>query len=91
MALGFRDTIRVVEEEKEVTKFIEGKSPRRNFRTHWQLLQVQYLYFTELKLEEAISEDSRAGHHEGRCVCSTHHVQYVTSTPGCMVCQSLRR
>jgi long-chain acyl-CoA synthetase len=58
-ALGWRDTIRVIEEEKDVTKVIDGKEvTQKKLWKYFELSDYKYLSYIELK--EAISEVSRA-------------------------------
>ena len=58
-ALGWRDTIRVIEEEKEVTKVVDGKEvTQKKLWKYFELSDYKYLSYVELK--EAISEVSRA-------------------------------
>ena len=58
-AMGWRDTIRVIEEEKEVTKVVDGKEvTQKKLWKYFELSDYKYLDYIELK--EAISEVSRA-------------------------------
>jgi long-chain acyl-CoA synthetase len=58
-ALGWRDIIRVVEEEKEVTKVISGKEVvEKKLWKYFELSDYKYLSYIELK--ETLSEVSRA-------------------------------
>ena len=58
-ALGWRDIIRVVEEEKDVTKVVDGKEvTQKKLWKYFELSDYKYLNYIELK--EAISEVSRA-------------------------------
>lgn len=58
-ALGWRDTIRIVEEEKEITKVIDGKEvTEKKLWKYFELSDYKYLSYIELK--EALSEISRA-------------------------------
>jgi len=57
-ALGWRDTIRVVEEEKEITKVIDGKEVTE--KKLWKFFELSdYKYLSYIELKEAISEVSR--------------------------------
>ena len=57
-ALGWRDTLRVIEEEKEVTKVVDGKEvTQKKLWKYFELSDYKYLSYIELK--EAISEVSR--------------------------------
>ena len=57
-ALGWRDIIQVVEEEKEVTKVVDGKEvTQKKLWKYFELSDYKYLSYVELK--EAISEVSR--------------------------------
>ena len=57
--MGWRDTIRVIEEEKEVTKVVDGKEvTQKKLWKYFELSDYKYLDYIELK--EAISEVSRA-------------------------------
>lgn len=58
-ALGWRDIIRVIEEEKQVTKVIDGKEvTEKKLWKYFELSDYKYLSYIELK--EALSEISRA-------------------------------
>jgi long-chain acyl-CoA synthetase len=58
-ALGWRDVIQVIEEEKEVTKVVDGKEvTQKKLWKYFELSDYKYLSYIELK--EAISEVSRA-------------------------------
>ena len=58
-ALGWRDTIRIVEEEKEVTKIIDGKEvAEKKLWKYFELSDYKFLSYVDLK--EAVSEVSRA-------------------------------
>ena len=58
-ALGWRDTVRVIEEEKEVTKVVDGKEVTQ--KKQWKYFELSdYNYINYIELKEAISEVSRA-------------------------------
>ena len=58
-ALGWRDIIQVVEEEKEVTKVVDGKEvTEKKLWKYFELSDYKYLSYIEFK--EAVSEVSRA-------------------------------
>jgi len=58
-ALGWRDVVRVVEEEKEVTKVIDGKQvTEKKLWKYFELSDFKFISYIELK--EAISEVARA-------------------------------
>ena len=58
-ALGWRDIIRVVEEEKEVSKVIDGTEVTE--KKLWKYFELSdYKYLSHIELKEALSEVSRA-------------------------------
>lgn len=58
-ALGWRDIINVIEEEKEVHKIIDGKEVTQ--KKKWKYFELSdYKYINFIQLEEAISEAARA-------------------------------
>ncbi|KAF8800344.1 long-chain-fatty-acid-CoA-ligase [Phlegmacium glaucopus] len=58
-ALGWRDVIRVVEEEKVVTKVIDGKEVSE--KKLWKFFELSdYKYISYIELKEATSEVARA-------------------------------
>jgi long-chain acyl-CoA synthetase len=58
-ALGWRDVVGVIEEEKEVKKVVEGKEVTEKKKwKYFELSDYKYINFVELK--EAVSEIARA-------------------------------
>lgn len=63
-AMGWRDVVRMVEEEKEVTKFVEGKEVKE--KKQWKYFQLSdYKFFNYVQLKEATSEIGRGLLHLG--------------------------
>ncbi|KAH9476805.1 Long-chain-fatty-acid--CoA ligase 2 [Psilocybe cubensis] len=63
-ALGWRDVVKIVEEEKEVKKVIDGKEvTQKKIWKYFELTDYKYISFIEL--EEAVSEVARALVHLG--------------------------
>lgn len=57
-ALGWRDVVDVHEEEKEITKLIDGKEVKE--KKKWKYFELSdYKYITFVQLKEAISEVAR--------------------------------
>ncbi|KAG6908726.1 hypothetical protein DXG01_003571 [Tephrocybe rancida] len=57
-AVGWRDIIKIVEEEKSVTKVVEGKEVTE--KKKWKYFQLSdYKYLTFVELKEAVSEIAR--------------------------------
>ncbi|KAJ7257523.1 long-chain-fatty-acid-CoA-ligase [Mycena haematopus] len=58
-ALGWRDVVEVHEEEKEVTKIVEGKEVKE--KKKWKYFQLSdYKYISYVQLKEQVSEIARA-------------------------------
>ncbi|CAA7262325.1 unnamed protein product [Cyclocybe aegerita] len=58
-ALGWRDIVDVVEEEKEVTKVVEGKEVVE--KKKWKFFELSdYKYISFIEMKEAVSEIARA-------------------------------
>ena len=58
-ALGWRDVVRIVEEEKEVTKFVDGKEVTE--KKKWKYFELSdYKYISYVEVKEAVSEIGRA-------------------------------
>jgi long-chain acyl-CoA synthetase len=63
-ALGWRDVVKVVEEEKEVKKVVDGKEvTEKKIWKFFELSDYKYLNFIEVK--EAVSDIARALIHLG--------------------------
>ncbi|KAF8154265.1 long-chain-fatty-acid-CoA-ligase [Crassisporium funariophilum] len=63
-ALGYRDVVRIVEEEKEVKKVVDGKEITE--KKVWKYFELSdYKYITYIELKEAVSEVARALLHLG--------------------------
>ena len=58
-ALGWRDVVRVIEEEKEVKKVVDGQEIME--KKKWKFFELSdYKYITFIELKEAVSEVARA-------------------------------
>ncbi|TFK68797.1 long-chain-fatty-acid-CoA-ligase [Pluteus cervinus] len=58
-ALGWRDVVKTVEEEKEVQKIVDGKEVTE--KKKWKFFQLSdYKYHTFVEVKEAVSEIARA-------------------------------
>lgn len=58
-ALGWRDVVQVIEEEKEVKKVVDGKEVVE--KKKWKFFELSdYKYMTFIELKEAVSEVARA-------------------------------
>jgi long-chain acyl-CoA synthetase len=57
-AIGWRDVVRMVEEEKEVSKFVDGKEVKE--KKLWKYFQLSdYKYLNYVQLQEAANEIAR--------------------------------
>lgn len=58
-ALGWRDVVNVIEEEKEVTKVIDGQEVKE--KKKWKFFELSdYKYLSFIEVKEAVSEIARA-------------------------------
>jgi long-chain acyl-CoA synthetase len=63
-ALGWRDVVNVIEEEKEVTKVIDGQAVKE--KKKWKFFELSdYKYLSFIEVKEAVSEIARALIHLG--------------------------
>ncbi|KAF5334972.1 hypothetical protein D9611_009928 [Ephemerocybe angulata] len=63
-ALGWRDVVQTVEEEKEVTKVVEGKEVKETKK--WKYFELSpYKYISFIEVKEAVAEVARALLHLG--------------------------
>ena len=63
-ALGWRDIIDIVEEEKEVTKLVDGKEVKE--KKKWKYFHLSdYKYLSFIEVREAVSEVARGLHDLG--------------------------
>ncbi|KAF6743286.1 long-chain-fatty-acid-CoA-ligase [Ephemerocybe angulata] len=63
-ALGWRDVVQTVEEEKEVTKVVEGKEVKETKK--WKYFELSpYKYISFIEVKEAVGEVARALLHLG--------------------------
>lgn len=63
-ALGWRDVVNVIEEEKEVTKVIDGQEVKE--KKKWKFFELSdYKYLSFIEVKEAVSEIARALIHLG--------------------------
>lgn len=63
-ALGWRDIVNIIEEEKEVTKVIDGQEVKE--KKKWKFFELSdYRYLSFIEVKEVVSEIARALIHLG--------------------------
>ncbi|KAJ2936389.1 hypothetical protein H1R20_g705, partial [Candolleomyces eurysporus] len=89
-AVGWRDVVDTIEEEKEVTKVVEGKEVKE--KKKWKYFELSpYKYLTFIEVKEAVSEVARGLLHLGVTDKDVFNIYAQTRyVAGCGCCGSAR-